>query len=266
MQKDLVIIRTDGGFCSQIAFYALGKYFEDKGFCVKYDMEFFKKYGVGAATYLTDKAFPNLKIILATDDEVKLYKDKYHRKNQSLDKCKPPIYIDGYPEERPFLFIKYKDFFSKEFIFDTDDREQKALLEEIKKNNSCCVHIRRGDLVKNGCYGKVADKEYFLKAIHIISKTNNNVYFYFFSDEINWVKENIIPHISHLNYKICDKNGLDKSHLDLYLATWCKYIISSNGSLGLYAKVLSHSQNTQLYTPKYWDYMCKSTELNKISI
>ena len=266
MQKDLVIIRTDGGFCSQIAFCALGKYFEDKGFCVKYDMEFFKKYGVDAATYLIDKAFPNLKIEFATDDEVECYRHKYRRKNQPLDKCKPPIYIDGYPEERPFLVVRYKTFFSKEFIFDSNDLEQENLLKEIQTSNSCCVHIRRGDLVKNGCYGKVADREYFLKAIHIINKTNDNVCFYFFSDEMDWVKENIIPYITHLNYKICDKNGLDRSNLDLYLATWCKYIISSNGSLGLFAKILSHHQNTQLYMPKYWDFICESAELDSVYI
>lgn len=30
MNKNMIILRTDGGICSQIAFFALGKYLEDK--------------------------------------------------------------------------------------------------------------------------------------------------------------------------------------------------------------------------------------------
>ena len=46
MQEDLVIIRTDGGAGSQVCFCALGKFFEDKGYKVKYDMTWFREYGV----------------------------------------------------------------------------------------------------------------------------------------------------------------------------------------------------------------------------
>lgn len=45
MQKDLVIIRSDGGAYSQIAFVAFGKYFMDKGFKVKFDLSWFEDEG-----------------------------------------------------------------------------------------------------------------------------------------------------------------------------------------------------------------------------
>ena len=41
-----VIIRTDGGICSQIMFCALGKHFEDLGYIVKYDTSWFKDCGM----------------------------------------------------------------------------------------------------------------------------------------------------------------------------------------------------------------------------
>lgn len=45
MDKDLIIVRSDGGACSQIAFAAFGKYFLDKGFKVKFDLTWFEDYG-----------------------------------------------------------------------------------------------------------------------------------------------------------------------------------------------------------------------------
>lgn len=269
MQKDLVIIRTDGGASSQVDFCALGKYFEDKGYKVKYDMTWFKECGVNipGGKYIIDKAFPNLKIEFATDKEIKIYKDKYYRQNQPLDECKPPIYIDGYPEERPFLSVKYKDFFSKEFVFDTDDIRQRSILQEIMKCNSCGVHIRRGDLAKfNPAYGYPADKEYFLRVIDIVNKTNDNVCFYFFSNGMDWVKEHIIPHIKTTNYKIIEQNDDDKGYLDMYLLSRCKIIISSNSGFALMARLLSSSKDTQLWMCKHWDFICEALELDNVYI
>ncbi len=42
---DFIVLRTDGGICSQIAFHALGNYFIDKGYHVKYDLTWFHKNG-----------------------------------------------------------------------------------------------------------------------------------------------------------------------------------------------------------------------------
>lgn len=44
-KDNLIIIRSDGGICSQIAFCSLGYYLEQKGYKVKYDLNWFKQYG-----------------------------------------------------------------------------------------------------------------------------------------------------------------------------------------------------------------------------
>lgn len=49
MKKDnLIIIRTEGGLCSQIYYASLGQYFADKGYQVKYDLTW---DGVGPARH-----------------------------------------------------------------------------------------------------------------------------------------------------------------------------------------------------------------------
>ena len=166
------------------------------------------------------------------------------------------MYIDGYPQERSYLIpLKYSAFFKRHFApkeFDNKDSSIYALLESIKTSNSCGIHARRGDLADfDPAYGYPASKEYFLKAINAINTLHKNVVFYFFSDEPKWVVENIIPYLRGVSYKICAENGSDKGYLDLYLLSWCKYIISSNGSLGVFGKFLSQRENTQLYMCKF---------------
>lgn len=79
---DLIIIRSDGGICSQIDFVALGQYFADKGYEVKYDLSWFDECGKStdgrfARNYDMPKAFPDLKLEIATTQEIALYKRKY---------------------------------------------------------------------------------------------------------------------------------------------------------------------------------------------
>lgn len=265
MKKDnLIIIRTEGGLCSQIYYASLGQYFTDKGYQVKYDLTWFKEYGMCnnmafARNYDIDKAFPKLALEFASDDEVKLYKQKYkYDGSKSLLDFPPPLYIEGFPAERCYM-IPYKadiiNYFKEYFCpkeFGNKNSSLYKLLQNIQNGNSCGVHCRRGDLGDfHPAYGYSASVEYFLKSINIINAIHKNVCFYFFSDEPHWIKENIAPHLREIKYKICDENGSDKGYLDLYLLSWCKFIISSNGSLGVFAKFLSKRENAHLYLCKY---------------
>ena len=80
--NNLIIIRTEGGLCSQIYYASLGQYFANKGYKVKYDLEWFEKHGMDnngilARNYDMPKAFPNLHLEIATEQEIELYKRKY---------------------------------------------------------------------------------------------------------------------------------------------------------------------------------------------
>ena len=59
---------------------------------------------------------------------------------------------------------------------------------------SICITIRRGDFVSNEEYKKnlyVCDEKYFYKSIDVIEKMVKNPVFFVFSDDIEWVKNNI---------------------------------------------------------------------------
>ena len=255
VDKNLVIIRTDGGICSQIAFAALGKYFEDKGCKVKYETDWFKEWGKGTdgrliMNYDMPKAFPNINSEIASDNEIKYTKENYTL-TKTISECDSLAYINGYPPEREISLIKYKDYFKEHF-----NPIDKILVADIEKNIlsgvSCGVHVRRGDLsVYNSAYGYPTPVEYYVKAIKIIHGLSPDVKFFFFSDECDWIRQEIVPKIDfNINYKICDKNGTDKGYLDLYLMTKCDYLISSSGSLARFAKILS-DKNPLLIMDRY---------------
>ncbi len=61
-------------------------------------------------------------------------------------------------------------------------------------------------------------------------------FFYFFSDEPDWVRDELIPqlYLTEGNCKIVDINGSDKGYMDLFLIARCKHQITSKGTLGKY--------------------------------
>ena len=266
MKDNLIIIRTDGGICSQLLFSALGMYFEDKGYHVKYDLTWFEEDGHDiegnkVRNYDIEKAFPGFKFEYATKDEIAKYKKIYTKnfnnvKYCQLDSFKPPMYIEQYPEVLSDLLIKLREKYIKEFRFNDDDINQKNLLSEIENSNSCGIHIRRGDYLQTSFYISTVNENYYMKAINIIRNNNPDVHFYFFSDDMNWVKETLVPKLSGYNYTLCDKNSDDKGYLDLYLLSKCKHIVASNGSLGVTAFILSDINKTELWDCKYRKYMC----------
>ena len=265
--KKSVIIRVDGGLCSQIAFAALGKFFEDKGYRVKYDLTWYRQNGMDmdnrfVRNFDMAKAFPEMVFNEASDTEIGFYK-MFHKRNskKNVTEQKPPVYLDSYDNERHFLFVHYRDYFIKAFRFNTKDKTQLELLSEIENTNSVGVHIRRGDIATSNCYGKPADIEYFVKAMNMIQNgsKDKSVKFYLFSDEPEWISENILPEVKGLDCKLCTGNGSDKGYLDLYLLSRCKHIISSNGSMGAYARILSPNE-PELYTCKYFDFIFENFE------
>lgn len=239
------VIRIDGGICSQIEFCVLGLYMQDMGYKVKYDLSWFKENGLDGnkkfvRNYDMNLAFPDLKFEIASQEEIECF-IKINVFDGTIPLKGESGYLCGYAPERNKIF-EYRDIFMNNFK-PVDIDICYDVLAEIKGSQSCAVHVRRGDLaVYNPAYGYPTPKEYYIKAINIIHKLHPEVKFFFFSEECDWINEEIIPNIdSEIKYKICNKNGADKGYLDLYLMSQAEHLIASSGSLARTAKILSNS-------------------------
>ena len=257
--KNLVIVRIDGGICSQINFIAHGLALAEmlKGRAkVKYDITWFKEDGKDVNGHFVRnwdfaKAFPDLPIEEASDAEIAAAK----RKNvidlsevPSLGEISAPAYLGGYPKGC-FSLPGMKELLRENFRPVLDEASA-AVAREIDAGVSCAVHVRRGDLsVPSLAYGVPCTTGYFEKTMKIVRALEPNARFYFFSDEPDYVRSTLLPALpADVGSTIVDFNGSDKGYMDLALIAKCGYVIGSIGSLGVYGAFLGGGT---LITPRY---------------
>ena len=239
-----LIVRVDGGICSQVCFYSLGKYFSDKGYRVKYDLTWFDEFGMDVDNKFQRnfdllKAFKIEDFEIASEDEIEYYKNNFYLSSKIFQLARPPVYVGRYYDYTKVL-IKNKEYLISRFSPDLDEYNE-SWLKKIQAQNSCAIHVRRGDLsnCKFSYYGKTATAQYFINAINFIKNKVSDIKFFFFSDEVDWIEEEIVPNLSDVNYEIVNCNGSDKGYLDLYLISKCSSFITSLGSLAKTGAMLS---------------------------
>lgn len=180
---------------------------------------------------------------------VKEEKKYFDKKILSL---KGNLYLDGYwQSEKYFQEIRHillKEFNLKHKIV----KKNKKFLKMIKKSNSVCLHIRRGDYVSNARararYG-ICSLEYYYKAIEEIKRKIDKPVFFIFSDDIEWARNNL--QIQSKSFFL-DVNGSDKGYEDLRLMKNCKYFIIANSSFSWWAAWLSTEPEKIVYAPSMW--------------
>lgn len=135
------------------------------------------------------------------------------------------------------FFDNVKEEIKKEFQLNIPlSRENKEFFEEINSSNSVAISIRRGDYTNSEIsnYYLVCTKEYYLKAIELAKKEIKNCRFVVFSDDIEWVKNNIAFPKNTLyenkDNQVCETLLLMKS---------CKHFIISNSTFHWWAQYLS---------------------------
>lgn len=119
------------------------------------------------------------------------------------------------------------------------------LLKEVNKNNSICVHIRRGDYVSCGFLH--CDEAYYQRGIKYIYEKHSDSNIIVFSDDIEWVKQNMSFDYS-VTYVDVDVPDYEVLRL-MYL---CKHFVMSNSSFSWWASYLSDNANKIIIAPEYW--------------
>ncbi|MCM1225192.1 MAG: alpha-1,2-fucosyltransferase [Lachnospiraceae bacterium] len=123
------------------------------------------------------------------------------------------------------------------------------LIEDIRNSESVCVSIRRGDFLTGDIKKThfVCDENYYNKAIQIIKEKLPEAKFFIFSDDIEWVKNNILcPEGSVF------ESGNDNVSEKLRVMKNCKNFILSNSTFSWWCQYLSENENKLVISPKRW--------------
>ena len=97
------------------------------------------------------------------------------------------------------------------------------------------------------------DKKYFVKAVEIINK---KIYpkkptFFVFSNDMNYVKKNIInSNFKPYDIEFVDENDNDSGFIDWYLMFKCRHIISTVGRFAITVYAFIDYENKILITPQ----------------
>lgn len=163
-------------------------------------------------------------------------------------------FYDGYWQSYQY-FDSCRDVILKEFTFPKISMEDKLNFELNERlnneENSVGIHIRRGDYLKNWKYRGLCGIDYYQKAIAYILEHIKSPKFFLFSDDIDWVKENISPLLKGYDITFVNWNHSINSYKDMQLMAMCKNLIIANSSFSWWAAYLNQN-NPIVVAPEKW--------------
>lgn len=126
------------------------------------------------------------------------------------------------------------------------------LAEHIGQVNAVSLHVRRGDYAKNpktnATHG-LCSVEYYRAAVQYVSNRVERPYFFIFSDDIAWVKENLKMDLPN---QFIEHNHGAESYNDMRLMSLCRHHIVANSSFSWWGAWLNHSTEKIVVAPKKW--------------
>lgn len=265
----MIIVKIIGGLGNQMFQYAYAKALQQKGYDLKIDISEFDTYKLHGG-YQLDKY--NIDLLSSSEKEnskfyskniflkilvklkifnINLIQEKSLLFDKTLLELNDEKYINGYFQcENYFKDIRnilLKQFEINQTITNYSMKIEKMILDS---QNSCSMHIRRGDYINNqniSIHG-VCSLNYYKKAINIVNSNFNNIKFFIFSDDIIWVKENLKIE----NSVYLDSKEKRIPHEDIYLMSICQHNIIANSSFSWWGAWLNQNNNKNVIAPKEW--------------
>lgn len=269
-KKNEIIIKLDGRMGNQMFQWAFARAYEEKNGimpCIDDSEETLKLNHFHMSNNIEVVQKPLLNKLLRKTIPFRKLRNKLTRINYSLpteqeeyfNKFSPSLlsykqncYFKGFFQtEKYFYNVRSKlleDFTIKKNL----SKQNQLMLEKIKSVNSVSVHFRRGDYTKSRVakiFGFCSDN-YYKKAIDIIAKnTKEPLTLFVFSDDINWVKNNI-----KFDYDtvFVDINSGKKGVFDLELMKNCKHNVIANSSFSWWGAWLNENPNKIVAAPTPW--------------
>jgi hypothetical protein len=161
-----------------------------------------------------------------------------------------------YQSEKYFASIK--NIILQEFTLkDPLSTQAQNITNNIRLQTSpVSIHVRRGDYVNNTNH-PICNSEYYYKAMHHIKSKVDNPFFFVFSDDIQWVKDNLEIHNA-----VFVSNGQIQETQELILMSQCSHNIIANSTFSWWGAYLNQNSDKIVVAPVQWTTKKTSTELD----
>lgn len=184
--------------------------------------------------------------------QVETFREEHVHLHPEFFDIKDNTYIEGCFQSEDY-FRQFEEVIRKELSFKTPPTGLNAeLLEEIKSVNAVSLHVRRGDYVSNPetlkAHG-ICGIDYYERAIKVIEEKIENPYFFLFSDEPEWVQQNL--QLNH-PFKVINHNKGENSFEDMRLMSACRHHIIANSSFSWWGAWLNPAKDKMVLAPQQW--------------
>ena len=162
------------------------------------------------------------------------------------------VIMSGYFQNESY-FNNISELLWKDFSFKYPlTGKNKDIAGQVSENQSIAVHIRRGDYLNKNSQSNFAilEKDYYENAINYISAHVKNPEFYVFSEDFDWIKDNL--NFEEFPVTFIDWNKGKDSYIDMQLMSLCKHNIIANSSFSWWSAWLNNNEEKNIIAPKRW--------------
>lgn len=159
-------------------------------------------------------------------------------------------YLEWYFQTEKY-FKDFENEIRKDFTFTLPlSKKSEEIRWKIENSNSISIHIRRWDYLKenNAKYHWICGLGYYKEAINYLEAKQKKLTYFFFSDDIERVKENL----SLENAYYIDWNNGSDSRQDMQLMSLCKHNIIANSSFSRRWARLNKNLGKIVIAPEKW--------------
>lgn len=278
-----IYIKLSGGLGNQLFQYALGRSLAIKNCCPLYlDTTWFNNIPDGSTH--RDILLKNLNIEANFIDSEgsceKIIKNRnwfnffhknlkteqtHYRYESKISKVRLPIYLNGYWQS-----YKYFEHFRHQLLKELTPKvspndvyiNYKHLIQ--REKNPIAVHIRRGDYITSESASKIHGTlpiSYYQNGINELQKRSPKQNFFFFSDDIQWVKKQFLKQKNFHYIEPADQQ--ESAVQELHLMSLCKDYIIANSSLSWWGAWLGTHPEKIVIAPNKWtaNLDCESIDL-----
>lgn len=279
----MIAVNINAGLANQMFHYAFGRGLMTKGLDICFDQTNFKPRSQWSFEFVClQDAFPNIEIKQMPAGHFKYVfprdSNKFIAKFQGLMRklhnvigdeiyiMEPSFsYTDGMEKKAKRNCI-YRGFWQSEkyfkhckkdiqtnFLFKAfDEPENINLSNKMANENSVAIHVRKGaDYLKFlELWDGTCPVEYYDCAIAYIKEQIENPVFYVFTDNPQWVKENI----RDIEYTLVDWNPISgkKNFRDMQLMSCAKHNIIANSTYSWWGAWLNDNVQKIVIAPERW--------------
>lgn len=273
----MITVRAKGGLGNQLFQYATGYALAKRlGQELSVDISFFPKQTLRG--YKLDKlALGSVSISDSQPGKIELLKSKYLNKalrqlNKSvihvgkksiyLLECRSDlvkafseikavnIYLDGYYQSEQY-FRNFKADLIRQFTPNyPSEEEYEIVFAEIEGCEAVAVHVRRGDFLSAqndpNPNHYLLGEQYYHNALKYVTEHLEKPVFFWFSDDIEWVKQNFGE---KENFRFVNLHTKHADIDEMMLMKNCKHIIAANSTFSWWASWLNEHEDAMHICP-----------------